>query len=480
MRLSRALVACRSCSPGSSASEDASPPSRAPTALGASRSRRPDGARLAVGDSVSIDGCCLTATAISDGASRFDGVPESLGRTSLGRPRARRRGQPRAGAPRRRAARRPLRPGSRRRRRPRRIGRAGEEGARLGRGAAPSSSATASRRARSRSTASRSRSPALDDSGVRGRARPAHARGDDARRARGGRRGQPRGGRPRQVRRETDPPRATLVADDPDGAREDESLCRDRGRDRRHPAGQVRRRRRRRRPRERGRPDDRRAVRNARGDQLHGDARPRADLPLPDRGALRRARRCARWPRTTRRRSRRRSPSRSKRAKASPPASPPQDRSRTIQVAIDPTKGAHDVIQPGHVFPLRARDGGVLVRAGQTEAAVDLARLAGLNPAGVVCEVMKEDGTMARVPDLDRLLRAARHQADHGRRPDRVPAPHREARRAHGRGPPADRATASSPRSRSARSCRASTTSRSSAATSTAPRTCSSACTRSA
>jgi 3,4-dihydroxy 2-butanone 4-phosphate synthase/GTP cyclohydrolase II len=77
-----------------------------------------------------------------------------------------------------------------------------------------------------------------------------------------------------------------------------------------------------------------------------------------------------------------------------------QDRSRTIQVAIDPTKGPTDVIQPGHVFPLRAREGGVLNRAGQTEAAVDLARLAGLNPAGVVCEVMKEDGTMARVPDL--------------------------------------------------------------------------------
>jgi len=77
-----------------------------------------------------------------------------------------------------------------------------------------------------------------------------------------------------------------------------------------------------------------------------------------------------------------------------------QDRSITIQVAIDPTKGPGDIIQPGHVFPLRARDGGVLVRAGQTEAAVDLARLAGLNPAGVVCEVMREDGTMARVPDL--------------------------------------------------------------------------------
>jgi 3,4-dihydroxy 2-butanone 4-phosphate synthase / GTP cyclohydrolase II len=77
-----------------------------------------------------------------------------------------------------------------------------------------------------------------------------------------------------------------------------------------------------------------------------------------------------------------------------------QDRSHTIQVAIDPTKSAADLVQPGHVFPLRARNGGVLRRAGQTEAAVDLARLAGLNPAGVVCEVMKEDGTMARVPDL--------------------------------------------------------------------------------
>jgi 3,4-dihydroxy 2-butanone 4-phosphate synthase / GTP cyclohydrolase II len=76
------------------------------------------------------------------------------------------------------------------------------------------------------------------------------------------------------------------------------------------------------------------------------------------------------------------------------------DRSRTIQVAIDPKTKPEDLVQPGHVFPLRARDGGVLVRAGQTEAAVDLARLAGLIPAGVVCEVMNEDGTMARVPDL--------------------------------------------------------------------------------
>src|SRR3982751_2875471 len=76
------------------------------------------------------------------------------------------------------------------------------------------------------------------------------------------------------------------------------------------------------------------------------------------------------------------------------------DRSRTIQVAIHPDSTAYDLVQPGHVFPLRARPGGVLERIGQTEAAVDLARLAGLNPAGVVCEVMNDDGTMARVPDL--------------------------------------------------------------------------------
>jgi 3,4-dihydroxy 2-butanone 4-phosphate synthase / GTP cyclohydrolase II len=76
------------------------------------------------------------------------------------------------------------------------------------------------------------------------------------------------------------------------------------------------------------------------------------------------------------------------------------DRSATIQIAIDPGRGAGDLVHPGHVFPLRARPGGVLERTGQTEAAVDLARLAGLIPAGVVCEVMNDDGTMARVPDL--------------------------------------------------------------------------------
>ena len=81
------------------------------------------------------------------------------------------------------------------------------------------------------------------------------------------------------------------------------------------------------------------------------------------------------------------------------------DRARTIQVAIDPATRPDDLARPGHVFPLRARKGGVLVRAGQTEAAVDLARLAGLVPAGVICEIMNEDGTMARVPQLVEFCR---------------------------------------------------------------------------
>src|ERR671930_347076 len=76
------------------------------------------------------------------------------------------------------------------------------------------------------------------------------------------------------------------------------------------------------------------------------------------------------------------------------------DRAHTIQVAIDPSSRPQDLVQPGHIFPLKAKAGGVLERTGQTEAAVDLARLAGLIPAGVICEIMNDDGTMARVPDL--------------------------------------------------------------------------------
>ena len=78
------------------------------------------------------------------------------------------------------------------------------------------------------------------------------------------------------------------------------------------------------------------------------------------------------------------------------------DRAHTVQVAIDPRSRPQDLVQPGHIFPLKAKAGGVLERTGQTEAAVDLARLAGLNPSGVICEVMNDDGTMARVPDLER------------------------------------------------------------------------------
>src|SRR5512143_3090353 len=83
------------------------------------------------------------------------------------------------------------------------------------------------------------------------------------------------------------------------------------------------------------------------------------------------------------------------------------DRARTILVAIDPRTRPSDLARPGHTFPLRARKGGVLVRAGQTEASVDLARMAGMNPSGVICEIMNDDGTMARVPDLTRF--AAHH-----------------------------------------------------------------------
>ncbi len=79
------------------------------------------------------------------------------------------------------------------------------------------------------------------------------------------------------------------------------------------------------------------------------------------------------------------------------------DRSRTVQVLIDPATGPNDLVTPGHMFPLKARNGGVLVRTGQTEGSVDLARLAGLTPSGVICEIMNDDGTMARLPDLEKF-----------------------------------------------------------------------------
>ncbi len=80
-----------------------------------------------------------------------------------------------------------------------------------------------------------------------------------------------------------------------------------------------------------------------------------------------------------------------------------EDRANTVKALVDPASKPSDFAKPGHTFPLRAREGGVLVRAGQTEAAVDLARMAGLSPAGVICEIMSEDGTMARMPDLQKV-----------------------------------------------------------------------------
>ena len=100
------------------------------------------------------------------------------------------------------------------------------------------------------------------------------------------------------------------------------------------------------------------------------------------------------------------------------------DRARTVAVAIDKSHGADDIATPGHVFPLRAKKGGVLVRAGHTEAAVDVSRLAGLNPSGVICEIMKEDGTMARLPDLVSFAQLHGHpwQGPHLPRHDGGPA----------------------------------------------------------
>jgi 3,4-dihydroxy 2-butanone 4-phosphate synthase/GTP cyclohydrolase II len=81
------------------------------------------------------------------------------------------------------------------------------------------------------------------------------------------------------------------------------------------------------------------------------------------------------------------------------------DRAKTIEVTMDPEATQYDLVMPGHIFPLRAKDGGVLVRAGQTEGSVDIARLAGLKPAGVICEIMNDDGTMARVPELSKFIK---------------------------------------------------------------------------
>ena len=97
------------------------------------------------------------------------------------------------------------------------------------------------------------------------------------------------------------------------------------------------------------------------------------------------------------------------------------DRATTILTAVNPKTKPEDLVRPGHIFPLRARAGGVLERTGQTEGSVDLARLAGLTPAGVICEIMNEDGTMARVPQLMAICRALSPEDCHHQGPDSLP-----------------------------------------------------------
>ena len=97
------------------------------------------------------------------------------------------------------------------------------------------------------------------------------------------------------------------------------------------------------------------------------------------------------------------------------------DRAATILTAVADDARPSDLVRPGHIFPLKARTGGVIVRAGQTEGSVDLARLAGMKPAAVICEIMDDDGTMARMPSLEEFSETQRHRHLHDRRSDRIP-----------------------------------------------------------
>ncbi len=156
------------------------------------------------------------------------------------------------------------------------------------------------------------------------------------------------------------------------------------------------------------------------------------------------------------------------------------DRARTTQVLIDPKTRPNDLVMPGHIFPLRARDGGVLVRAGQTEATVDLCKMAGLYPAGVLCEIMNDDGTMSRLPEL-RAFRPKACPEDHQRHAAHpVPHPQGEAGQARRGVEAADGVRASGSASPTRRSRTRTSISRSFSATSAARRRCWSACTRSA
>ena len=156
--------------------------------------------------------------------------------------------------------------------------------------------------------------------------------------------------------------------------------------------------------------------------------RPRPDLPVDDAASASRSSACSSWRRATARATRRPSRYPSRRARASRPAFPPPTAPAPSPSPSTRTRRRDDIVTPGHVFPLVAQDGGVLVRAGHTEAAVDISRLAGLNPAGVICEIMNDDGTMARMPDLVTFAQTPRAQDRDHRRPHRLSPPQRAAR----------------------------------------------------
>ena len=397
----------------------------------------------ALGDSIAIDGVCLTVVAHERGTLAFEAVPETLARTSLGTLEAGSRVnlEPalRVGDP---------------------LGGHYVQGHVDGVGACAASSrrvrASGSGPTRRRVAALRVEKGSIALQGdepdgrrarrarLRRRPDPAHAAGDDARRPRARRPGQPRGRRAREIRRA-----AVASVACRDGR--DHTVRDDRGCDRGHPRGPHGHRRRRRGPRERGRPDDRRPVRDAGRDQLHGDARARADLPLPDRGARRHARpapddrsqrgaarhRVHRLGRGARGRDDRhlrgrpqphdpgRDPSGVDRARprAAGPRLPAPREARRRARADRPDRGGRRPRPPRGAEPVRRR-----LRDHERR---------------------RHDGPRRRPRAL---LRAPRPEDGHRRRPRRVPAPAREARRAR-RLPFACRPpTASSPRSRSARS----------------------------
>ncbi len=368
------------------------------------------GAEAAIGDSVAIAGVCLTVTGRENGTLAFDVVAETLDRTTLGRLVA--------------GARVNVEPSLR----------AGDPlgghivqghvdgiGNLRGRGdltwfdAPPEIIRYCVEKGSIAVDGTSLTVAAVDDERLRGRAHPAHARGDDARRARTRRPGQPRGRRAREIRRTADNPmsefasveeaieeiragRMVVVVDDPDRENEGDLVC---------------------------------AAEFATDEAVNFMAtHARGLICLCLTGE-----RCEELglPPMTQRNEARLGTAFTVSVEAREGVTTgisAADRAHTIAVAIDPKSTPHDLVQPGHIFPLRARDGGVLVRAGQTEAAVDLARLAGLNPAGVVCEIMNEDGTMARVPDLVPYCERHGLQDDHRRRPHRVPPQDGEARRA--------------------------------------------------